>query len=175
MCGDVCSAESQRDGPIALCSPTRSLTTAISCMGRDPVLPQEAGVSSYKILRPILSRHVSVPEEAEKLGFSEIRAVEHYFHYYGGCYANPRLFLAAAATPYRTIPAGLGGTFGRMKDLSEIWPRGRTPQRVTGGGPGRTVWRATPLARLERTQQGPSRWPADGAVYPTAARFIFSL
>ena len=47
MCGDVCSAESQRDGPIALCWPTRSLTTAISCMGRDPVLPQEAGVSSY--------------------------------------------------------------------------------------------------------------------------------
>jgi hypothetical protein len=49
MCGDVSSAESQRDGPIALCSPTRSLTTAISCMGRDPVLPQEAGVSSYII------------------------------------------------------------------------------------------------------------------------------
>jgi hypothetical protein len=48
MCGDVSSAESQRDGPIALCSPTRSLTTAISCMGRDPVLPQEAGVSSYR-------------------------------------------------------------------------------------------------------------------------------
>jgi hypothetical protein len=48
MCGDVSSAESQRDGPIALCWPTRSLTTAISCMGREPVLPQEAGVSSYK-------------------------------------------------------------------------------------------------------------------------------
>src|SRR5271169_2842597 len=49
MCGDVSSAESQRDGPIALalCWPTRSLTTAISCMGREPVLPQEAGVSSY--------------------------------------------------------------------------------------------------------------------------------
>ena len=47
MCGDVSPAESQRDGPIALCWPTRSLTTAISCMGRDPVLPQEAGVSSY--------------------------------------------------------------------------------------------------------------------------------
>ena len=47
MCGDVSAAESQRDGPIALCWPTRSLTTAISCMGREPVLPQEAGVSSY--------------------------------------------------------------------------------------------------------------------------------
>jgi hypothetical protein len=48
MCGDVSPAESQRDGPIALCWPTRSLTTAISCMRRDPVLPQEAGVSSYQ-------------------------------------------------------------------------------------------------------------------------------
>jgi hypothetical protein len=47
MCGNVSSAESQRDGPIALCRRTRSLTTAISCMGREPVLPQEAGVSSY--------------------------------------------------------------------------------------------------------------------------------
>jgi hypothetical protein len=47
MCGEVSSAESQRDGPIALCWPTRSLTTAISCMGRDPVLPHEAGLSSY--------------------------------------------------------------------------------------------------------------------------------
>jgi hypothetical protein len=47
MCGDVSSAESQRHGPIARCWPTRSLTTAISCMGREPVLPQQAGVSSY--------------------------------------------------------------------------------------------------------------------------------
>jgi len=48
MCGDVSSAESQRHGPIARCWPTRSLTTAISCMGREPVLPQQAGVSSYR-------------------------------------------------------------------------------------------------------------------------------
>jgi hypothetical protein len=47
MCGDVSSAEAQRDGPIVLCWPTRSLTTAISCIGREPVLPQETGVSSY--------------------------------------------------------------------------------------------------------------------------------
>jgi hypothetical protein len=43
MCGDVSPAEPQRDGPIALCWPTRSLTAAISCMERDPVLPQETG------------------------------------------------------------------------------------------------------------------------------------
>jgi hypothetical protein len=43
VCGEVSPTESQRDGPIALCWPTRSLTTAISVMGRDPVLPQETG------------------------------------------------------------------------------------------------------------------------------------
>jgi hypothetical protein len=43
MCGDASPAESQRDGPIALRWPTRSLTTAIRCMERAPVLPQEAG------------------------------------------------------------------------------------------------------------------------------------
>ena len=36
-------------------------------------------------------------EESEKLGFSHIRIVEHYFHYYGGYSPNPMLFLAAAA------------------------------------------------------------------------------
>jgi hypothetical protein len=50
MCGDVSPAEPQPDGTIALCWPTRSLTAAISCIGRVPVLPQEAGVSSYKML-----------------------------------------------------------------------------------------------------------------------------
>jgi len=35
--------------------------------------------------------------EAEGLGFTHIRIVEHYFHYYGGYSPNPMLFLAAAA------------------------------------------------------------------------------
>ena len=36
-------------------------------------------------------------EEAETVGFSHVRIVEHYFHYYGGYSPNPMLFLAAAA------------------------------------------------------------------------------
>ena len=36
-------------------------------------------------------------EESEELGFSHVRIVEHYFHYYGGYSPNPMLFLAAAA------------------------------------------------------------------------------
>jgi alkanesulfonate monooxygenase SsuD/methylene tetrahydromethanopterin reductase-like flavin-dependent oxidoreductase (luciferase family) len=35
--------------------------------------------------------------EAEGLGFTHIRIVEHYFHHYGGYSPNPMLFLAAAA------------------------------------------------------------------------------
>src|SRR5262249_8393719 len=40
---------------------------------------------------------LSLVEDSEKLGFSHIRIVEHYFHYYGGYSPNPMLFLAAAA------------------------------------------------------------------------------
>src|SRR3984885_16203798 len=36
-------------------------------------------------------------EMAEPLGYTHIRIVEHYFHYYGGYSPNPLLFLAAGA------------------------------------------------------------------------------
>jgi alkanesulfonate monooxygenase SsuD/methylene tetrahydromethanopterin reductase-like flavin-dependent oxidoreductase (luciferase family) len=42
---------------------------------------------------------------AEPLGYTHIRIVEHYFHYYGGYSPNPLLFLAAAAQ--RTTTARL--------------------------------------------------------------------
>jgi alkanesulfonate monooxygenase SsuD/methylene tetrahydromethanopterin reductase-like flavin-dependent oxidoreductase (luciferase family) len=40
---------------------------------------------------------LTLAEEADNLGFTHIRIVEHYFHYYGGYSPNPMLFLAAAA------------------------------------------------------------------------------
>jgi alkanesulfonate monooxygenase SsuD/methylene tetrahydromethanopterin reductase-like flavin-dependent oxidoreductase (luciferase family) len=40
---------------------------------------------------------LDLAEEAENLGFTHIRIVEHYFHRYGGYSPNPMLFLAAAA------------------------------------------------------------------------------
>jgi alkanesulfonate monooxygenase SsuD/methylene tetrahydromethanopterin reductase-like flavin-dependent oxidoreductase (luciferase family) len=40
---------------------------------------------------------LDIAEEADQLGFSHIRIVEHYFHYYGGYSPNPIVFLAAAA------------------------------------------------------------------------------
>jgi alkanesulfonate monooxygenase SsuD/methylene tetrahydromethanopterin reductase-like flavin-dependent oxidoreductase (luciferase family) len=40
---------------------------------------------------------LDIAEEADRLGYSHIRIVEHYFHYYGGYSPNPIDFLAAAA------------------------------------------------------------------------------
>jgi alkanesulfonate monooxygenase SsuD/methylene tetrahydromethanopterin reductase-like flavin-dependent oxidoreductase (luciferase family) len=40
---------------------------------------------------------LDLSEEADRLGYTHIRIVEHYFHYYGGYSPNPIVFLAAAA------------------------------------------------------------------------------
>ena len=69
--------------------------------------------------------------ESEKLGFSHIRIVEHYFHYYGGYGPNPMLFLAAAAQrtrrarlvtgavlPVFNHPLKLAGEIGMLDAIS---------------------------------------------------------
>jgi len=71
-------------------------------------------------------------EESEKLGFSHIRIVEHYFHYYGGYSPNPMLFLAAAAQrtrrarlvtgavlPIFNHPLKLAGEIGMLDAISD--------------------------------------------------------
>src|SRR5437763_15184740 len=40
---------------------------------------------------------LTLAEQADNLGFTHIRIVEHYFHHYGGYSPNPMVFLAAAA------------------------------------------------------------------------------
>ncbi|HEX5319484.1 MAG TPA: LLM class flavin-dependent oxidoreductase [Stellaceae bacterium] len=40
---------------------------------------------------------LDLAEAADRLGYTHIRIVEHYFHYYGGYSPNPIVFLAAAA------------------------------------------------------------------------------
>lgn len=70
-------------------------------------------------------------EESEKLGFTHIRIVEHYFHYYGGYSPNPMLFLAAAAQrtrrsrlvtgavlPVFNHPLKLAGEIGMLDAIS---------------------------------------------------------
>jgi alkanesulfonate monooxygenase SsuD/methylene tetrahydromethanopterin reductase-like flavin-dependent oxidoreductase (luciferase family) len=55
------------------------------------VRPEERSADQY------FREALDLSEEADRLGFSHIRIVEHYFHYYGGYSPNPIVFLAAAA------------------------------------------------------------------------------
>jgi len=55
------------------------------------VRPEEKSGETY------FQEALDLAEEADRLGFSHIRIVEHYFHYYGGYSPNPIVFLAAAA------------------------------------------------------------------------------
>src|SRR5258708_20884705 len=55
------------------------------------VKPEEKSGEAY------FQEALDLAEEADRLGYSHIRIVEHYFHYYGGYSPNPIVFLAAAA------------------------------------------------------------------------------
>jgi alkanesulfonate monooxygenase SsuD/methylene tetrahydromethanopterin reductase-like flavin-dependent oxidoreductase (luciferase family) len=55
------------------------------------VKPEEKSAEAY------FAEALDLAEEADRLGYSHIRIVEHYFHYYGGYSPNPMVFLAAAA------------------------------------------------------------------------------
>jgi alkanesulfonate monooxygenase SsuD/methylene tetrahydromethanopterin reductase-like flavin-dependent oxidoreductase (luciferase family) len=55
------------------------------------VRPEERSGEQY------FQEALDLAEDADKLGFSHVRIVEHYFHHYGGYSPNPIVFLAAAA------------------------------------------------------------------------------
>jgi len=55
------------------------------------VRPEEKSAEAY------FQEALDLAEEADRLAYSHIRIVEHYFHYYGGYSPNPIVFLAAAA------------------------------------------------------------------------------
>ena len=55
------------------------------------VMPQEKSAEHY------FREALDLAEEADRIGYTHIRIVEHYFHYYGGYSPNPIVFLAAAA------------------------------------------------------------------------------
>lgn len=74
---------------------------------------------------------LDLAEEADRLGYSHIRIVEHYFHYYGGYSPNPIVFLAAAAQrtrrarlvtgavlPVFNHPLKLAGEIGMLDAIS---------------------------------------------------------
>jgi alkanesulfonate monooxygenase SsuD/methylene tetrahydromethanopterin reductase-like flavin-dependent oxidoreductase (luciferase family) len=74
---------------------------------------------------------LAIAEEAERLGFTHARIVEHYFERYGGYSPNPLVFLAAASQRTRTMrlvtgavlpvfnhPLKLAGEIGMVDGLS---------------------------------------------------------
>src|SRR5207237_7903137 len=69
---------------------------------------------------------------AERLGFTNVRTVEHYFHPYGGYSPDPLIFLSAAAAVTRTMrlitgavlpvfnnPLKLAGQIGMVDAISK--------------------------------------------------------
>ena len=90
------------------------------------VRPEEKSGAAY------FREALDLAEEADRLGFSHIRIVEHYFHHYGGYSPNPIVFLAAAATRTRRArlvtgavlpafndPLKLAGEIGMLDALSQ--------------------------------------------------------
>jgi alkanesulfonate monooxygenase SsuD/methylene tetrahydromethanopterin reductase-like flavin-dependent oxidoreductase (luciferase family) len=61
------------------------------------VKPEEKSARDY------FAESLEIVEEAERLGFTHARIVEHYFHYYGGYSPNPMLFLSAASQRTRRM------------------------------------------------------------------------
>src|SRR2546429_2713470 len=67
------------------------------------VRPQQKSAEAY------FQEALDLAEEADRLGFSHIRIVEHYFHHYGGSSPNPVGFLAAAGPGAKRRPLGARG------------------------------------------------------------------
>ncbi|MGH7075983.1 MAG: LLM class flavin-dependent oxidoreductase [Stellaceae bacterium] len=89
------------------------------------VIPAEIPADRY------FSQSLAIAEEAERLGFTHARIVEHYFHRYGGYSPNPLIFLSALSQRTRTMrlvtgavlpifnhPLKLAGEIGMVDGIS---------------------------------------------------------
>src|SRR5271168_4707180 len=78
------------------------------------------------------AQSLAVAEEAETLGYSHARTIEHYFERYGGYSPNPIVFLAAVAQCTKTMrlvtgavvpafnnPLKLAGEIGMLDAISQ--------------------------------------------------------
>lgn len=90
------------------------------------VKPEEKSARDY------FRDSLDIAEAADGLGYSHVRIVEHYFHYYGGYSPNPIVFLAAAAQrtkkarlitgallPIFNNPMKLAGEIGMLDAISD--------------------------------------------------------
>src|SRR6201993_3740248 len=76
---------------------------------------------------------LTLAEEADNLGFTHIRIVEHYFHHYGGYSPNPMLFLAAAAQRTRRARVGTGAVLAVFNHPLELAGEIRLLDAISAG------------------------------------------
>jgi alkanesulfonate monooxygenase SsuD/methylene tetrahydromethanopterin reductase-like flavin-dependent oxidoreductase (luciferase family) len=89
------------------------------------VKPEEKSAADY------FRDSLEIVAASEQLGYSHVRIVDHYFHYYGGYSPNPIVFLAAAAArtttsrlitgavlPVFNNPLKLAGEIGMLDGIS---------------------------------------------------------
>src|SRR5579875_2081973 len=85
-----------------------------------------------KTARDYFRDTLELAEQADRLGYTHARIVEHYFHHYGGYSPNPMLFLAAASQRTRRLrlvtgavlpvfnhPLKLAGEIGMLDAISD--------------------------------------------------------
>ena len=98
----------------------------------------EFGVQFFPDVRPdqksgqqYFADCLEIAERADQLGYTHVRIVEHYFHYYGGYSPNPIVFLSAAAQRTKKVrlvtgallpvfnhPLKLAGEIGMLDAIS---------------------------------------------------------
>src|SRR5258707_8034399 len=78
------------------------------------VKPEEKSARDY------FAESLEIAEEAERLGFTHARIVEHYFHYYGGYNPHPMLFLSAASPRTQRKRLGTRGGLSLFKNPPEL-------------------------------------------------------
>src|SRR5258708_11123602 len=123
------------------------------------VKPEEKSARDY------FAESLEIAEEAEQLGFTHARTVEHYFERYGGYSPNPMLFLAAASQrtkrmrlvtgavlPVFNHPLKLAGEIAMLDAISG----GRLDVGFARAFPPHEVRRfgISPNASVERDRQG---------------------
>src|SRR5689334_20008020 len=72
---------------------------------------------------------LTLAEEAENLGFTHIRIVEHYFHHYGGYKPEPDAFSRRGGPAHAPGPSGNGCRAACLQSSAEARRRDRNARR----------------------------------------------
>ena len=100
------------------------------------VRPQDRSAAQY------FREALDISDEADRLGFTHIRIVEHYFHYYGGYSPNPIVFLAAAAQRTKRARLVTGAVLPAFNNPLKLAGEIAMLDAISGGRP-----RCWPFAR----------------------------